>query len=163
MGGTDGNAYNLESVWPVKYFKRLNQTLDRLDGLLTIHDDMVVYRVGDTEEAMADHNKNLEQFLQHCRQKGVKLNEKKLKVMCKEIPYMGNLVMAGGLKPDPDKAEAVSSMPKPNNVQAVRRFCGFVNYLVKFLPCLAVVLEPIQQLTRNNVEWQWRYEHEAAF
>ena len=124
---------------------------------------MVVYGVGDTEEAMADHNKNLEQFLQRCRQKGVKLNEKKLKFMCKEIPYMGNLVTAGGLKPDPDKAEAVRSMPKPNNVQAVRRFCGFVNYLVKLLPCLAVVLEPIQQLTCNDVEWQWRHEHEAAF
>ena len=49
---------------------------------------MVVYGVGDTEEeAMADHNKNLEQLLQCCRQKGVKLNEKKLKVMCKEWPY----------------------------------------------------------------------------
>ena len=49
---------------------------------------MVVYGVGDTEEeAMADHNKNLEQLLQRCRQKGVKLNEKKLKAMCKEWPY----------------------------------------------------------------------------
>ena len=54
-------------------------------------------------------------------------------------------------------------MPKPNNVQAVRQFCGFVNYLAKFLPRLAEVLEPIQQLTRNDVEWQWRHEHEAAF
>ena len=72
----------------VKNFKRLNQALDRLDRLLTIHDDMVVYGVGDTEEeAMADHNKNLEQLLQRCGQKGVKLNEKKLKVMCKEWPY----------------------------------------------------------------------------
>ena len=144
--------------------KRLNQALDRLDGLLTIHDDMVVYGVGDTEEeAMANHNKNLERFLQPCRQKGVKLNEKKLKVMCKEISYMGHLVTAGGLKPDPDKVEAVRNMPKPNNVQAVRRFCWFVNYLAKFLPRLAEVLEPIQQLTRNDVEWQWRHEHEAAF
>ena len=31
------------------------------------------------------------------------------------------------------------------------------------LPRLAEVLEPIQQLTRNDVEWQWRHEHEAAF
>ena len=46
-------------------------------------------------------------------------------------------------------------MPKPNNVQAVRRFCGFVNCLAKFLPRLAEVLEPIEQLTRNDVEWQW--------
>ena len=80
--------------------KRLNQALDRLDGLLTIHDDMVIYGVG---------NKNLEQFLRRCRQRGVKLNEKKVKVMCKEIPYMGHLVTAGGLKPDPDKVEVCAT------------------------------------------------------
>ena len=40
--------------------KRLNQALDRLDGLLTVHDDMVIYGVGDTEEeATADHNAKL--------------------------------------------------------------------------------------------------------
>ena len=71
---------------------------------------MVIYGVGDTEEeAMADHNKNLEQFLRRCRQRGVKLNEKKVKVMCKEIPYMGHLVTAGGLKPDPDKVEVCAT------------------------------------------------------
>ena len=25
------------------------------------------------------------------------------------------------------------------------------------------MLEPIQQLTRKEVQWQWRHEHEAAF
>ena len=54
-------------------------------------------------------------------------------------------------------------MPKPDNVKAVRRFCGFVNYLPKFLPRLAEVLEPIQQLTHKEVPWQWQYEHDAAF
>lgn len=44
--------------------KRLNQALDRLDGLLTVHDDMVIYGVGDTEEeATEDHNRKLTQFL----------------------------------------------------------------------------------------------------
>ena len=112
--------------------KRLNQALDRLDGLLTVHDDMVIYGVGDTEEeATADHNVKLKQFLQRCRERGVKLNKKKLG---KEIPYMGHLITADGLKPDPGKIDAVRNMPKPKDVKAVRRFCGFVNYLAKLLP-----------------------------
>ena len=81
----------------------------------------------------------------------------------KETPYMGHLVTADGLRPDPEKIEAVHNMPKPDNVKAVRRFCGFVNYLAKFLPRLAEVLEPIQQLTRKDVPWQWQHECEAAF
>ena len=113
--------------------KRLNQALDRLDGLLTVHDDMVVYGVGETdEEATADHNNKLQQFLQRCREQGVKLNKKKLKLLCNEIPYMGHLVTADGLRPDPEKIEAVRNMPKPDDVKAVRRFCGFVNILQNF-------------------------------
>lgn len=47
-----------------------------MDVLLTVHDDMVIYGVGDTEEeALADHNANLKQFLQGCREGGVKLNK----------------------------------------------------------------------------------------
>ncbi|KAL9951240.1 hypothetical protein ACROYT_G043865 [Oculina patagonica] len=60
--------------------KRLNQALDRLDGLLTVDNDMVIYGVGETqEEATADHNAKLLTFLQRCRKKGIKLNKKKLK------------------------------------------------------------------------------------
>lgn len=45
--------------------KRLHEAMDRFDGLLTVHDDMVVYGEGKTkEEAMADHDKNLKAFLQ---------------------------------------------------------------------------------------------------
>ena len=60
--------------------------------------------------------------------------KRKLKLLCKEIPYMGHLVTAGGLKPDPGKIDAVCNMPEPKYVKTVRRFCGFANYLAKFLP-----------------------------
>ena len=47
--------------------KTLHQALDRLDGLLTVHDDMVVCGLGETtEEAKADHNGELEIILQRC-------------------------------------------------------------------------------------------------
>ena len=54
-------------------------------------------------------------------------------------------------------------MPEPGNVKAVRRLCGFVNYLSKFLPRLAKVLDTIQQLTRKEAAWQWKHEHDANF
>lgn len=38
--------------------KRIHQALDRLPGLLDVHDDMVIYGTSDTdEEADADHEK----------------------------------------------------------------------------------------------------------
>ena len=93
----------------------------------------------------------------------MKLNKKKLMLQCTEIPYMGHLVTDQGLKPDPEKIEAVTNMPKPDDIKAVRRFCGFVNYLGTFVPHLADAMEPLRQLTHKDVPWQWNHEHDLAF
>ena len=71
----------------------------------------------------------------------------KLKLKCTEFPYLRHLVTKEGLKPDPDKIKAVQEMPRPDNIKAVRRFCGFVNYLAKFMPKLSEVMESIRNLT----------------
>ena len=98
---------------------------------------MVIYGVGNTDKpADVDHDRNLDQFLQRCRQKGIKLNKWKLKLKCTEFPYLGHLVTKEGLKPDLDKMKPAQEMPQPDNIKAVRRFCGFVNYLAKFMPKL---------------------------
>jgi len=79
--------------------KRLNLALDVLDGLLTVHDGMVICGIGKTEkEPTSDHNAKVKQFLQQWKERGVKLIRKKLKLLCKEIPYVGHLVTVDGLK-----------------------------------------------------------------
>lgn len=60
------------------------------------------------------------------------------------------------------KIEAVINMPKPKDVKDVRRLCGFVNYLTKFMPNKAEVMEPLRQLTHKEAEWKWMHEHDAA-
>lgn len=60
--------------------KRVNQALEGLKGVLDIV-DILVYGVGNnTEEANADHKKNLEALLQRCRECGVALNREKLRL-----------------------------------------------------------------------------------
>ena len=108
---------------------------------------MVIHGTGVTdEEANADHDKSL-------RNKGIKLNRQKLRLKCTEFPYLGHLVTKEGLKPDPVTIKAVQEMPRPDNIKAVKRFCGFVNYLAKFMPKLSEVMEPIRNLTCKENEW----------
>ena len=54
------------------------------------------------------------------------------------------------------------NMPKPTDVKDVRRLCGFINYLAKFMPHLSDVMEPLRQLTHKEAEWKWMHEHNAA-
>lgn len=63
---------------------------------------------------------------------------------------MGHLLMSTGLKPDPAKVEAITNMPKPQDIEGIQRLNGFINYLVKFLPKLLEVMEPIRHLTRKD-------------
>lgn len=144
--------------------KRLNIALEGLHGVIGVSEDIVIYGSGHTtEEASVDHDKNLIELLNRCRSIGIKLNKEKAEIRKTEITFLGHRITSEGLKIDPEKVKAVLDMPKPSNVEDVRRLCGFVNYLSKFLPCLSQTLEPIRQLTRVGVEWSWSKKHDKAF
>ena len=138
--------------------KRLDQALEGLEGVIGVSDDIIVH--GATEE---EHDRNLMNLLKLCRKIGLRLNRGKAEIKKQEITFLGHLITSEGLKMDPEKLEAVKKMPKPEDVEGVRRFCGFVNYLAKFLPKLSDILEPIRQLTRDDVPWIWGETQDLAF
>ena len=81
---------------------------------------------------------------------------------CTEFPYLARVVNKEGLKPDLDKIKAVQKMLRLDKIKAVRRFCGFVNYLAKFMRKVSGVMELIRNLTCKENEWKWTHEHDAA-
>ena len=138
--------------------------LEGLPGVLTIHDDILLYGEGDTyEEASRDHDAKLHKLMMRCREQNVKLNKDKMKLRLDQVPYIGKLLTSQGLKPDPKKVKAIIEMPKPKDVAGVRRFIGFVNYLSKFMPRLSEVCELLRRLTMKDVEWHWTEHQEQAF
>ena len=76
---------------------------------------------------------------------------------------MGHLLTNKGLKPDPAKVEAITKLPKPQDVEDVQRLNVFVNYLAKFLPKLSEVMEPIRRLTQKDAPWNWSSEQDQVF
>ena len=89
--------------------------------------------------------------------------QKQLKFEQKSVTFLGHLVTADGLKPDPAKFQAIDNMPAPLDVNGVQRTNGFFNYLAKFIPQLSDAMEPIRQLTRKDVPWNWAQPQQAAF
>ena len=70
-----------------------------------------------------EHNRRLAQVLERSRKVGLKLNRNKMKIMTTEVPYIGHILTANGLKPDPNKICAVEQMPSPTDKPAL----GMVN------------------------------------
>jgi len=76
---------------------------------------------------------------------------------------MGHIITAGGVKPDPAKVAAILQMPPPQDIPVVKRLCGMVQYLAKFLPNLANDLTPLCNLTRKGASCEWSAGCERVF
>ena len=63
---------------------------------------------------------------------------------------MGRVITIEGVQAEQFKVEAIHNMPAPTDVHGVRRFCGMIQYLSKFLPNLASDLQPIRELIRKK-------------
>ena len=149
---------------PEEFQRRQDQALEGLPGVLCIADDILVYGEGeDMDTAIADHDRKLVQLLQRCRQCNLKLNKEKLRLRLTEVKFVGHILSNEGLKPDPQKIQAVVDMPRPTDVPGVQRCMGIVNYLAKFMPHLSNVTAPLRILTHKGQPWIWSKEQESAF
>ena len=110
-----------------------------------------------------DHNINLIGLLKRCSDRKIKLNKEKSVFNTDQLSFIGHTITSEGLKPEERKVEAITKMKEPENVDAVLRLQGMVNYLARFLPKLSDVMEPIRRLTHLDVEWRWSEEQDKAF
>ena len=116
---------------------------------MPIFDDILIFGAGDNEaEAMADHDAKLRALMQRCRKKGIKHNKEKLKLRCKEVPFMGHAISANGLKADPIKIQGIQEMPTPSSKQDVKRLLGLAIYLQRIAPNLSEVTAPLRDLLK---------------
>ena len=75
---------------------------------------------------------------------------------------MGHLLTPQGLRPDPEKIQAILQMPEPKDVTALKRFLGMVTYLAKFMPHLSEMTGPVRRLEDKDMEFKWLPQHSLA-
>ena len=123
-----------------------------------IVDDILIWGATETE-----HDANLTKVLDRIREINLKLKWDKCKVKVREVGYVGHLLTAEGLKPDPEKIRAIVEIKTPENVKDIQRFLGMVRYLSKFVPRLSELALPLQSLTHIDTPWTWDSVHQRAF
>ena len=62
-----------------------------------------------------------------------------------------------------DKVDAVLNAPVPQNVAQLRSLLGLVNYYNRYLPNLATVIKPLNELLEKNRKWVWTDACQLAF
>ena len=141
-----------------KFQKCMSQILEGLDGVQCNIDDVLIY--GRTQE---EHGQRLEATLQRLSNANVTLNPDKCVFNVSSVKFLGLIVGADGIKPDPDKVQAILSMPHPTNLYEVRSFLGMVNQFSKFTTNLADLTKPIRELLVKNTAWIWGPPQQDAY
>ena len=129
-----------------------------IEGVEVIFDDLVV-----CGEDVEQHDARLRQVLDCCRESNLKLNREKCHFRVSEVHYVGHVLSADGIKPDPEKVEAIIAMPIPANREDLQRFLGVVTYLSKFIPNKSQKSAPLRQLLQKDVEWSWGQVEDDKF
>ncbi|GKB38989.1 reverse transcriptase domain-containing protein [Tanacetum coccineum] len=71
--------------------------------------------------------KNLEKMLKRCEETNLVLNWEKCHFMVKEGIVLDHKVSSAGIEVDKEKIKAISKLPYPTNVKAIRSFLGHAN------------------------------------
>jgi hypothetical protein len=149
---------------PEIFQRRMHEFAEGLEGVEVIADDFLIYGCGESvETAEINHDENMIKMLEKARKVNLKMNPDKLRYKLKEAKFIGHILTSEGIKVDPSKVEAIEKMPIPEDVTAVKRFLGMVQYLGKFLSKLSDMTKPLRKLTEDEAEWNWTKECQAAF
>ena len=87
-------------------------------------------------------------FFERYKQLDLLLTKIKCQCSCSRIVFLGHVIDADGVSPDPrKKTEAIQKMKSPTTITELRRFMGMINQLNKFSPHIA---QPLQDLLKSD-------------
>ncbi|XP_063075269.1 uncharacterized protein LOC134465509 [Engraulis encrasicolus] len=117
--------------------------------VLVYLDDLIVF--GKTLE---EHEERLLKVLDRLGEVGLKLSVDKCQICLPRVKYLGHIVSAEGVAPDPDKIEAVTTWPMPTNLKTLQSFLGFCGYYRRFVQNYAAIVRPLTELTKGYAPTQ---------
>jgi transposase InsO family protein len=118
--------------------------------------------------------KNEEEHLKHLRTVCERLASFNILINCnkcvfgqREIRFLGHIVSASGIRPTPEKTDAITNFPRPETAKQLRQFLGLINFYRNFIPKAASLQAPLHAVltpkTKSKATINWTPEMAQAF
>eukprot|EP00731_Ephydatia_muelleri_P002073 Em0001g2073a len=135
---------------PAIFQRAMDTILQGMSGVLCYLDDTLI--VGKNKE---EHLATVEEVLKRLPNEGLRVNKDKCCFLTTSVQYLGHRIDANGIHATGEKLDAVLMAPVPSSVPQLWSFLGMINYYSKFIPNLATLLNPLNELLRKDVQWKW--------
>jgi exonuclease III len=110
------------------------------DYVLCYADDILIYT---KSSRLEDHLRHVDRVFARLAEFGLKVKATKIKIACHELPFLGVLVGAQGMRPNPEKTKAIKELQVPRSVNQLRRILGMFSYYRKFIAGFGQIAAPL--------------------
>lgn len=140
---------------PSSFQRFINEVLRDFDFCFAYLDDILI-----ASPSKEEHQKNILQVLKKLDEFGLKINLEKSQFESNEINFLGFKISSEGLKPDPEKVEAILKQKPPKTIKELRTFLGMLNFYRRHMKNAAddqaLLNEYLKGATKNDkreVKW----------
>ena len=136
---------NAGAVW-TRFIDNVLHNL-RWNICLVYADDILIHT---KSVNVQDHIRDLELVFDRLNRYNIKVKADKIRLGLRELPFLGQLVGEGGIRPDPDKTKAITDIPAPKTVHDLRRAMGMFTYYRKYIKNFAHIASPLYEMCGKN-------------
>ena len=149
--------YGIASA-PGLFQREMEQILNSINGVVVYFDDVLIS--GKTRE---EHDKRLCEVLERFEKLGLTVRREKCVFAQNRVSFLGYDLDGEGIHVSEDRIKAIQGLREPNNVTELKSVLGILTYYAKFVKNYAQLANPLYELLRKEVKWQWSHKHKNAF
>ena len=145
---------------PATFQRLMDNVLKGLqeDICLVYLDDIVIY-----SNSLEEHLLKLTKVFDRLVEANFKLKLEKCQFLKKELKYLGHLITGDGVKPNPDKIDAIRRYPIPQTKREIKSFLGLLGYYRKFIRDFAKITKPFTKCLKKSAKVELTEEYRNAF
>lgn len=121
-------------------------------------DDLLI-----ASKTFSEHVIHLDKLFKRMIDRGLTLSLEKSQFFRDSVPFLGFVLSRDGIRPDPDRLQALNELAPPRDKQQLQSVLGVVGYYRRFVIKHANFVDPFRDLLGGNGTWKWTETHAQAF
>ena len=143
---------------PAVFQREMNKVFGHLPFVLVYLDDILVFSRSEEE-----HVGHLQQVFALLRKAKLYAKMSKCFFFRESLDFLGHVVSAKGVQPDPKKVSVIETWPPLTDVHAVQQFLGLGNYFKHYIQGYVQLVAPLRRLTQKSVKFEFAGAAKEAF
>lgn len=105
----------------------------------------------------------IEEVLKKLIDTNLTIEPRKMQICKHEIEFLGFRVHENGYSPSKKNIEKIQNLARPKNKKGVKSLLGMANYFRSLIHKYSEIVDPLVQMTKEKVKFNWNEEAEKAF